>query len=125
MTELARARGERILLAHMLLAQALNERVSLATFGKLVAAEESRLRALRGADALTPYSASSISRWESGEAEPTSTTFLAISRVLAKHHVEADPGWLAYGEESGAPGPKHRAITLDMVARARGGRSRG
>ena len=47
-----------------------------------------------------PISAGTVSRWESGEFEPTLDTLIVIAKLAA-----VDPGWLAFGPISEAPSP--------------------
>lgn len=116
-----RERGSRVLYVLMLLMQQRNdEHVSLGEFGRVVAAEQSKL----GEGKVDPFSASTVSRWQSGESEPDGITFRAMSRLVRG---KVGPGWIHYGPES-AHGPKELDLTLMGTiasARASGRRGRG
>ena len=47
-----------------------------------------------------PISAGTVSRWESGEFEPTLDTLVVIAKLAG-----VDPGWIAFGPISEAPSP--------------------
>jgi transcriptional regulator with XRE-family HTH domain len=100
-------RGARILLAHMLLADKLGNAVSLAEFGRRVAKEEGREE---------PYSPGTVSRWESGDGQPSVDTLAAIARLC-----DVEFGWLAIGEEGGEP-PEQQVDLRLLAAARRGGR---
>lgn len=112
-----RERGARVLYVHMLLQQQRgNEHVSLEEFGRLVAVEQSKLGAK-----VSPFSPSSVSRWQSGEAEPDGITFRAMSKVVKG---KVGPGWIHYGADSAA-GPKeidHGMMATIAATRASGRR---
>lgn len=108
-----RDRGARILYAHLLLSQLRDAHIPLAEFGALVAKAEGKDSA---------YSASTVSRWESGEAEPTSSTILAICKVCKN---SVDPGWLMFGEAAKGVKPRTLDLSLESVAAARAGGRRG
>lgn len=82
---------------HMLLMQRRGEHVSLEEFGRLVSREQSRL-----GGGSPSFSASTVSRWESGESEPDGVTFRALSAVVKG---TVGPGWVHYGPDS-SKGPK-------------------
>ena len=48
-----------------------------------------------------PITAATVSRWESGDAAPSVASLAAVARVCG-----VDPGWLAFGADSAAPGPR-------------------
>lgn len=59
-----------------------------------------------------PKAVTTANRWRKG-AVPDLTTISGIARVC-----EVDPGWLAFGEASGAPGPDAAAsLSAATVAR--------
>lgn len=116
-SELDRERGKRILYLHMLYAKQLDRPVSLAEFGGAVAREEVSL----GRRKKVPYSASSVSRWQSG-AEPESRTVLAMCRLVKN---EVDPGWVVFGRLTTAKAPREVSFTLEELAAARAGGRRG
>ena len=62
-----------------------------AEFGMLLAGTLQRPKA---------FPAATISRWESDSARPDLRTILNIAKLVG-----ADPGWLAFGVNSGAPSP--------------------
>lgn len=107
-------RGQRILLAQMLLSDRLDRHVSLAEFGELIARKERRPDA---------YSASSVSRMQAGENDPSLSACIAICEVVndAAKETLLDPGWLAFGPRTSAKGPKSPTITLGMLAQQRAG----
>jgi transcriptional regulator with XRE-family HTH domain len=84
--------GERILIARFEASALRSEKLSQERLGALVSRELSK-----GA----PVTAATVSRWESGDTVPSVTTIAAIARVCG-----VDPGWLAFGAESAAPGPR-------------------
>jgi hypothetical protein len=103
--------GERMTLVHMLLSQIMDRHVTHAELGELLAEAE-------GKD--TPYSASTVSRWESGTHPSEPATILAICSLVKG---KVDPGWLSYGDASKAPGLSTRNFTLtDIMAARAGGR---
>ena len=110
--------GARMLYAHMAYAQQLDRHVSLAEFGEAVAHAEARLTG----EKITPYSASSVSRWEGGTEPSRGATILAVCSLLKG---KVDPGWLHYGEASKAPTPPEQVLTLADIAAARAGGRRG
>jgi transcriptional regulator with XRE-family HTH domain len=114
-----RERGSRILYVHLLLMQQRgNEHVSLEEFGKVVAREESKLTG----STVNPYSASSVSRWESGESPPSHTAARAMCRVVK---AAVGPGWIVFGPDS-AKGPKDLDLGLmGTLATARASGRRG
>jgi transcriptional regulator with XRE-family HTH domain len=84
--------GERILIARFEASALRGEKLSQERLGGLVSRELSK-----GA----PVTAATVSRWESGDTVPSVTTLAAVARVCG-----VDPGWLAFGAESAAPGPR-------------------
>lgn len=102
----AEERGARIALCHMLFAMNRRERTSLAEFGRAVGEKEG----------VEPYSASAMSRLESGEAEPRAPTVIAICKVASTPDNVVDPGWLLFGKRSRAPEPNITTSTLEMLA---------
>jgi len=84
--------GERILIARFEASALRSEKLSQERLGGLVSRDLSK-----GA----PVTAATVSRWESGDTVPSVTTLAAIARVCG-----VDPGWLAFGAESAAPGPR-------------------
>lgn len=114
-----RERGSRVLYVLMLLIQMKNdEHISLGEFGHLTAAEQSKL----GEGKVDAFSASTVSRWQSGESEPDGITFRAMSRLVKG---KVGPGWIHYGPES-ANGPKELDLTLmGQLASARAAGRRG
>jgi transcriptional regulator with XRE-family HTH domain len=84
--------GERILIARFEASALRSEKLSQERLGGLVSRELSK-----GA----PVTAATVSRWESGDTVPSVTTLAAVARVCG-----VDPGWLAFGAESAAPGPR-------------------
>jgi transcriptional regulator with XRE-family HTH domain len=87
--------GERILIARFEASALRSEKLTQERLGGLVSRELSK-----GA----PVTAATVSRWESGDTVPSVTTLAAIARVCG-----VDPGWLAFGAESAAPGPRRGA----------------
>lgn len=51
------------------------------------------------------YDKSTISRTAVGERGLSIDDVLAICAVCRSHHIEIDPGWLAFGDQSAAPEP--------------------
>lgn len=114
-----RERGSRVLYVLMRLMQLRgDEHVSLGEFGRLVALEQSRL----GEGKVDPFSASTVSRWQSGESEPDGITFRAMSRLVRG---VVGPGWIHYGPDS-SNGPKELDLSLmGQLASARAAGRRG
>lgn len=52
-----------------------------------------------------PYDGSVTFRLESGERAIRLEDVVAFVKVLKRHHIQVDPGWLAFGDLSGAPRP--------------------
>ncbi len=84
--------GHRIFLAHLELSYRLGRRVTLAELGALTAVHMGRA---------APFTAASVSRWESGAQVPTPPISAAIGEVTG-----TDPGWIAHGTRSAAPPPR-------------------
>jgi transcriptional regulator with XRE-family HTH domain len=88
--------GHRIFLAHLELSYRLGRKVTLAELGALTAVQMGRP---------TPFTAASVSRWESGAQAPTPAIIEAIGRVTG-----TDPGWISHGSRSAAPPPGGQAL---------------
>lgn len=87
--------GHRIFLAHLELSYRLGRKVTLAELGTLTAQFLGRP---------TPFTAASVSRWESGAQVPTPSIIAALGQVTG-----TDPGWLSHGARSAAPAPRGTA----------------
>jgi transcriptional regulator with XRE-family HTH domain len=87
--------GRRIFLAHLELSYQLGRRVTLAEFGRLIAARMGRT---------APFTATAVSKWEAGTQLPTPPVIEAIAELSG-----LDPGWISHGEKSAAPAPRPRA----------------
>jgi transcriptional regulator with XRE-family HTH domain len=90
--------GDRIMLARLEASAKTGERVSQERLGLLIGPA-------LGKAAVT---AATVSRWESGDALPSLVAVGAIARVCG-----VDPGWLAFGAETTAPGPVRRRPDSD------------
>lgn len=55
-----------------------------------------------------PKRSSSVSAWFRGKSLPAMTTLVGLAKAL-----EVDPGWLAFGELSQAPGPDQEVATAE------------
>lgn len=106
-------------MAHLALAQALRRKVSLEEFGERVARELDREEG---------FKPSTVSEWERDVKTPPVEVVGAIARVVGW-----DPGYLAYGEASGAPQPTNSVVAATAesprtdntkAARKKGGRRR-
>ena len=116
---MSKSLGRRIFLAHLELSYRLGRKITLAEFGELTARE-------MGRD--TPFTAASVSRWESGVQVPTLPIIEAIGALTG-----TDPGWISHGSRSAAPGPRtlegstepadipvdHPAVSIDPTRRER------
>ena len=89
---MSKSLGRRIFLAHLELSYRLGRKITLAEFGELTAKE-------MGRDA--PFTAASVSRWESGAQVPTLPIIEAIGSLTG-----TDPGWISHGSRSAAPAPR-------------------
>ena len=87
--------GRRVFLAHLELSYRLGRRVTLAEFGRLIAARMGRA---------TPFAATAVSKWEAGLQLPTPEVIEAIAELSG-----LDPGWISHGEKSAAPAPRLQA----------------
>jgi transcriptional regulator with XRE-family HTH domain len=87
--------GRRVFLAHLELSYRLGRRVTLAEFGRLIAA---------GMGRSSPFTATAVSKWEAGVQLPTPRVIEAIAELSG-----LDPGWISHGEKSAAPAPRPRA----------------
>lgn len=96
----------RWLSCHTLLNYALGERVSYAKLGTMLAAEFPWRK--------RPYDQAVTYRISSGERAIRLEDVVAFVRVLRRHGVIVDPGWLAFGDESQAPPPD-----TELLAHAR------
>jgi transcriptional regulator with XRE-family HTH domain len=116
---MSKSLGRRIFLAHLELSYRLGRKITLAEFGELTARE-------MGRDA--PFTAASVSRWESGVQVPTLPIIEAIGALTG-----TDPGWISHGSRTAAPGPRtldestgladmradHRELAIDATRRQR------
>ena len=84
--------GIRVYAARLEASAARAERISQDVLGVMVALELGLAQ---------PISAATVSRWESGDSLPSLVTVGAIAAACA-----VDPGWLAFGGASRAPGPR-------------------
>jgi transcriptional regulator with XRE-family HTH domain len=87
--------GRRIFLAHLELSYRLGRKITLAEFGEMTAREMNRE---------TPFTAASVSRWESGAQVPVISIIEAIGTLTG-----TDPGWISHGSRSAAPPPRRLA----------------
>lgn len=92
--------------AHLLLNDAVGERVTFEDLGKMLA---QFLPKGRGA-----YHKAIVYRMESGERSIHLDDILALCDLCRKHGLEIDPGWLAFGDRSAAPEPM-----TSLVSRSR------
>jgi len=92
--------GGRILAARMELSATRGEKISQETLGAIAAHYLKRDRPITGA---------TVSRWEAGETVPDLETVRAIAVTCG-----VDPGWLAFGSASKAPGPRDRLTDPDL-----------
>jgi len=94
--------GQRIFVAHLELSYGLGRRVTLEEFGRLIAKQMGRR---------SPFTATAVSRWESGLQAPTSAIIEAIAELT-----KTDPGWISHGERSAAPAPRSDVAHGDGLA---------
>jgi hypothetical protein len=94
--------GRRIFLAHLELSYRLGRKVTLAEFGELTARQMNRG---------TPFTAASVSRWESGAQVPLPPIIEAIGALTG-----TDPGWLSHGHRSAAPAPERVVASGGLTA---------
>ena len=93
--------GRRIFLCRNALRVISGESVSQAAFGRLVAGRCLPHPNISDArSTLAGFSKVNVSRWERGKAAPPLRVIQAIGELVG-----ADPGWIAFGEGSGAPKP--------------------
>lgn len=93
--------GRRIFLCRNALRIAAGESVSQEAFGRLVAGRcppHPNISDPRSTWA--GFSKVNVSRWERGKAAPPLRVIQAIGELVG-----ADPGWIAFGQASGAPQP--------------------
>lgn len=83
--------GQRILLAHLDVARREGRRIPQGEFGRMVADAMGRPE---------PFSNAVVSEWQSDKKVPPVDVLAAIARVAGW-----DPGYLAFGDDSGAPTP--------------------
>lgn len=100
----------RWLTCHALLSYAIGERVSFRRLGDLLAHEFPwRKRA---------YDQSITFRIASGERAIRLEDVIAFVRVLRRHGVTVDPGWLAFGDESNAAPPDPELVAIARLSMA-------
>jgi len=93
--------GRRIFLCRNVLRIAAGASVSQEAFGRLVAGRcLSHPNNSDPRSTLAGFSKVNVSRWERGKAAPPLRVIQAIGELVG-----ADPGWIAFGEGSGAPKP--------------------
>ena len=92
--------AQRIFAAHLELNFRLGRKVTLAEFGELVAQRMERA---------TPFTAAAVSRWESGQQQPTPDVIEAIGELTG-----TDPGWISHGPKTKAPAPRPGEISGEM-----------
>lgn len=91
---------------HLLLNYVVGEKVSFTGLGKLLAEKQPWRK--------TGYDQAIMFRMESGERAIHVEDVIAFVAVLADYGVTVDPGWLAFGDLSGAAPPD-----ADLLLRAR------
>ncbi len=100
----------RWLTCHTLLNYALGEQVSYARLGAMLAQEFPWRK--------RPYDQAVTYRIGTGERAIRLEDVVAFVRVLKRHGIAVDPGWLAFGDETAAPAPDPEHVNLARLALA-------